>query len=95
MRDLKSDSGARGIFGPTGTSYTAKSKNDCGGCRHIAAIRRKIEAVGHRGALERFADSEEKIQDYSKRVVSNFIKRQMTNQFLESTAALLIAIMPP
>ena len=47
------------------------------GAHDIAAIRRKIEAVGHRGALVRCADSEGKIQDYSKKIASNFIKRQM------------------
>jgi len=60
--------------------------------RHIAAIRRKIETIGHRGALERRADSEGKIQESRKQLHQ---PADGTNRFLESTAALLIAIMPP
>jgi hypothetical protein len=60
--------------------------------RHIAAIRRTIEAVGHRGALERRADSEGKIQGSREQLHQT---ADGANQFLESTAALVLAIMPP
>jgi hypothetical protein len=60
--------------------------------RHIAAIRRKIEAIGHRGALERRADREGKIQESREQLHQ---PADGTNRFLVSTAALLIAVMPP
>jgi hypothetical protein len=66
------------------------------GARHIAAIRRKIEAIGHRGALEQCADSEgenTRLFEESREQLHQIADG--TNQFLESTAALLIAIRPP